>query len=329
MTILKDTVMRQIPATPQTLPQPSAEPANASRRNFLKCGAWAGAGILWTVAGGIPRSTGLGFGNAAFADASGFSFVQISDSHIGFNKAPNPDAAGTFHEAIQQVQALSTKPAFMIHTGDVSHLSKPEQFDTAAQIIKGAKLDVHYVPGEHDVMVDDGKIFFERFSPNPKGWYSFDQNGVHFVALVNVLGFKSGGYGHLGDEQLGWLDADLKPLSASTPVVVFTHIPLWLVYAEWGWGTDDAAQAMTYLKRFGSVTVLNGHIHQIIQKVEGTVSFHTANSTAFPQPAPGTAPNPGPMKVEAGRLKSLLGITSVNVMTGDQPLALIDQPLGA
>jgi hypothetical protein len=298
-----------------------------NRRNFLKCGAWAGAGILWTVAGGIPRSTGLGFGEAANAATTAFSFVQISDSHIGFNKAPNPDSAGTFKEAIQQVRALPTQPAFMIHTGDVSQLAKPEQFDTAEQIIKEAALDVHYVPGEHDVLGDDGKAFFARFAKDTKGWYSFDQNGVHFVGLVNVLGFKAGGYGHLGDEQLTWLAADLKPLSASTPIVVFTHMPLWLVYADWGWGTDDAAQAMTYLKRFGSVTVLNGHIHQIIQKVEGTVSFHTANSTAFPQPAPGTAPNPGPMKVEPARLKSLLGIASVNVIASDQPLAIIDAPL--
>lgn len=300
----------------------------ASRRGFLKCGAWAGAGILWTVAGGIPRSTGLGFGRPAVA-ATGLSFVQISDSHIGFNKAPNPDAAGTFTEAVGKVRALAAQPAFMIHTGDVSHLSKPGEFDTAAEIIKATNLDVHYVPGEHDVLADDGKAFFERFSRNANGWYSFDQEGVHFVALVNVLSFKAGGYGHLGEDQLRWLEADLKPLAASTPVVVFTHIPLWLVYADWGWGTDDAAQAMTYLKRFGSVTVLNGHIHQVIQKIEGNVNFHTANSTAFPQPAPGTAPNPGPMKVEAGRLKSLLGIAEVKLVSVREPLAIVDTPLSA
>ncbi len=300
---------------PTQIPPLATDEDGASRRRFLKCSAWAGAGVLWTMAGGVPRSIGLGFGEAAQADTLGFSFVQISDSHIGFNKAPNPDAAGTYKEAVQKVKDLTTRPAFMIHTGDVSHLAKPEQFDTAEQIIKEANLDVHYVPGEHDVL------------DNAKGWYSFDQNGVHFVALVNVLAFKAGGTGHLGAEQLAWLEADLKQRSASTPIVVFTHIPLWLVYADWGWGTDDAAQAMTYLKRFGSVTVLNGHIHQIIQKVEGTVSFYTADSTAFPQPAPGTAPNPGPMKVEPERLKSLLGIRSVTLVSGTQPLAVIDTPL--
>ncbi|HVI91996.1 MAG TPA: metallophosphoesterase [Dongiaceae bacterium] len=309
--------------------QSDAADLQASRRNFLKCGAWAGAGLIWTVAGGIPRSTGLGFGAPALAETAGFSFVQISDSHIGFNKAPNPDAPGTFREAVGKVRALGTSPAFMIHTGDVSHLSKPEEFDTAAEIIKEARLDVHYVPGEHDVIGDDGKAFFERFSKNATGWYSFDQGGVHFIALVNVLGFKAGGYGHLGDDQLKWLEADVKSRAASTPIVVFTHIPLWMVYADWGWGTDDAAQALGYLKRFGSVTVLNGHIHQIIQKVEGNVSFHTANSTAFPQPAPGTAPNPGPLKVEASRLKSLLGIREVNLVAVNQPLAIIDTTLNA
>jgi 3',5'-cyclic AMP phosphodiesterase CpdA len=306
---------------------------HATRRNFLKCGAWAGAGLVWTVAGGIPRSTGLGFGTAALADTGSFSFVQISDSHIGFNKAPNPDSPGTYKEAVGKVRALGVQPAFMIHTGDVSHLSKPDEFDTAAEIIKDARLDVHYVPGEHDVISDDGKAFFERFSTSAqgdaKGWYSFDQSGVHFIALVNVLGFKAGGYGHLGDEQLKWLEADVKSLSASTPIVVFTHIPLWMVYADWGWGTDDAAQALGYLKRFGSVTVLNGHIHQVIQKVEGSVSFHTANSTAFPQPAPGTAPSPGPLKVEASRLKSMLGITDVSLVAVNQPLVITDATLNA
>jgi len=312
-----------------TASQPETGILEASRRNFLKCGAWAGAGLIWTVAGGIPRSTGLGFAASALADTGSFSFVQISDSHIGFNKAPNPDAPGTFKEAVGKVRALGTQPAFMIHTGDVSHLSKADEFDTAAEIIKDAHLDVHYVPGEHDVIGDDGKAFFERFSKTANGWYSFDQSGVHFIALVNVLGFKAGGYGHLGDEQLKWLEADVKSLAASTPIVVFTHIPMWMIYADWGWGTDDAAQALSYLKRFGSVTVLNGHIHQIIQKVEGSVSFHTANSTAFPQPAPGTAPNPGPLKVEASRLKSLLGIREVNLVAVNQPLAIIDTTLNA
>src|SRR5207247_6227624 len=121
------------------------------------------------------------------------------------------------------------------------------------------------------------------------GWYSFDHRGVHFVGLVNVQNLKAGGLGSLGPEQLEWLEKDLKPRRAGTPIVLFAHIPLWTVYPEWGWGTQDSAQALSYVKRFGSVTVLNGHIHQILRKVEGKVSFHTAMSTAFPQPAPGKA----------------------------------------
>ena len=207
----------------------------------------------------------------------------------------------------------------MLHTGDVTHLSKAAEFDTAGQIIKGAKLDTHFIPGEHDVIGDDGKQYFERFGAKHAesgGWYSFDQGGVHFVALVNVLGFKPATGGTLGKDQLAWLEKDLKGQRASTPIVVMAHVPLWEAYAPWGWTTDDGGQAIGHLKRFGSVTVLNGHIHQVAQKIEGTVTFRTAMSTAFPQPAPGTVPNPGPMKVPADKLKSLLGIRKVEYAPG-------------
>ncbi len=302
------------------------------RRRALACMAWAGAGILWTLEGGVPRS--LMLGNNAYAaerDLHAFSFVQISDSHIGFKLEPNPNPASTYQAALDKIKAAPQRPAFLIHTGDVSHLSKPSEFDTAAQIMRGAGLEVHYVPGEHDVLGDDGKSFFERFSPDSggKGWYSFDQGGVHFVALVNVLNFQSSGLGFLGAEQLAWLEQDLRGRGGSTPIVVFTHIPLWALYPAWGWGTDDSAQAMSYLKRFGSVTVLNGHIHQVIQKVEGSISFHTAMSTAYPQPAPGVGPGPGPLKVPADRLRSVIGVRSVNFVPGRADLALVDTPLGA
>lgn len=302
-----------------------------SRRRALSCMAWAGAGVLWTLGAGVPRSLALIDGaHGAEPDRHALTFVQISDSHIGFSKEPNPDPTVTLQAAIDKVNALPQRPAFMLHTGDVSHLSKPGQFDTAEQIVRGAGLDVHYVPGEHDVLVDDGQPFFERFSKGSggKGWYSFDQTGVHFVALVNVLNLKGGGLGFLGGEQLAWLEQDLRSRSSSTPLVVFTHIPLWSLYPEWGWGTDDSAQALGYLKRFGSVTVLNGHIHQVIQKVEGNVSFHTAMSTAFPIAAPGVGPGPGPMKVPAERLRSVLGVRSVNFVPGRARLAVVDSPLG-
>jgi len=300
----------------------------ASRRKVLECMTWVGAGVLWTVSGGVPRSLGI-IGEAAAAQASGLSFLQISDSHVGFDKPANPNALGTLEEAIAKVKALPQQPAFMIHTGDISHLSLASQFDDADRIISQARLDVHYVPGEHDFLDPDRRFYLDRYGRGTKGagWYSFDADGVHFIGLVNVFDLKGGGMGDLGAEQLEWLEADLKGRSASTPIVLFAHIPLWTIYPEWGWGTDDAAQALTYLKRFGSVTVLNGHIHQIMQKVEGNVTFHTARSTAFPQPAPGSAPSPGPMKVPDDQLRKMLGIANVTFKRNEQRLAIIDSPL--
>jgi Icc protein len=299
---------------------------DTSRRHALECMLWAGSGIVWTMVGGIPRSTVL----AATPEAAGFSFVQISDSHLGFSAAPNTDVTGTLQEALDQAKK-QPGIAMMIHTGDVSHLSRAAQFDTAAQLIGATGIETHYVPGEHDVLDDDGKSFFARFTKGgPRGWYSFDQGGVHFVGLNNVQNLQAGGLGFLGADQLDWLAKDLAGRPASTPIVVFAHVPLWTVSAEWGWGTADAEQALALLRRFGSVTVLNGHIHQIMQKIEGQVAFHTARSTAFPQPAPGTAPSPGPIKtVQPGQLRGLLGISSVKLITGTASLAIVDSTLEA
>jgi 3',5'-cyclic AMP phosphodiesterase CpdA len=306
------------------------DPSSMTRRHALECMIWAGTGVLWTVNGGIPTSALMGEASAATASPGALSFLQISDSHVGFDKAANPDALGTLKEAIGLVGTLPVKPAFMIHTGDISHLSKASQFDDADQVIGGAGLKVHYVPGEHD-MIDEnnGKLYLDRYGRGAKGagWYSFDDQGVHFIALVNVVDLKAGGMGNLGTEQLAWLADDLKGRSASTPIVVFAHIPLWALYPTWGWGTADSEQALTLLRPFGSVTVLNGHIHQLVQKVEGHVTFHTARSTAFPQPAPGAAASPGPVTVAADKLRSMLGITQVTLARGSQPLAIIDRSL--
>jgi len=302
-----------------------------SRRHALECMLWAGTGVLWTVSGGVPKSLSL-LGDAQAATPSSFTFLQISDSHVGFDKAANPNALATLQEAITKIKALPNKPAFMLHTGDITHLSAPAQFDNAAQVIGSAGLDVHYVPGEHDILDDTpGKSFLERYGKQTKGtgWYSFNQNGVHFIGLVNVVDLKAGSLGSLGAEQLAWLADDVKGLSASTPIVVFAHIPLWTISKDWGWGTEDAEQALSTLKRFGSVTVLNGHIHQLMQKVEGQVSFYTARSTAFPQPAPGTAPAPLPMVVPADKLRSVLGIRSVVFAQGKEQLAVTDQALAS
>jgi 3',5'-cyclic AMP phosphodiesterase CpdA len=303
------------------------------RRGFLKCMAWAGTGALCVMQGGVLKSYSMSRANEwnAAKMAGELSFAQISDSHMGFNKAANPDVAATLKAAVDKINALSVPPEFLLHTGDISHLARPEEFDTVDQILKGAVAkDVFFVPGEHDVLNDDGKQFLERYGKGSKGsgWYSFEKKGVHFIGLVNVVNLKAGGLGNLGGEQLEWLEADVKQLKSSTPIVVFAHIPLWSVYPEWGWGTDDSAQALSYLKKFGSVSVLNGHIHQIMQKVEGNVTFHTAASTAFPQPQPGKADSPGPMKVPAEQLRGLLGITDVNFVRGQHALAIVDSQLG-
>jgi len=299
---------------------------NPQRRNFLKCMTWAGTAMVWTMAGGVPRSRLIEAAEAATTD---FSFVQISDSHIGFNKAANPDPMATLQDGLKKVEQMQTRPSFMIHTGDITHLSKPAQFDTVRQAMSATGLSLYTVPGEHDILEEDGKSYLNRFGKGTKGdgWYSFDAGGVHFIGLVNVVNLQGNGLGNLGHEQLEWLEDDVAHLSASTPIVVMAHVPLWIVYKDWGWGTADGAQALAYLKRFGSVTVLNGHIHQVMQKVEGHVAFHTARSLAFPQPAPGTAKGPGPMLVPAGELKQHLGIARVSLVSASAPLAIVDSPL--
>ena len=296
------------------------------RRGFLKCMAWAGTGLIWTVSGGIPASRALG---QSQPDGSPeFTFVQISDSHIGFNKPANTDVNATMQAAIDKINSLPRQPDFVIHTGDLTHLAKPAEFATLADLLSGARQrELRCVPGEHDTASDDGKEYLARYGKGTRGngWFSFDHRGVHFVGLVNV--FQLEGLGRLGAEQLQWLKQDLNAQLASAPVVVFAHIPLWMVYPEWGWGTEDGEQALGYLRRFGSVTVLNGHIHQTMQKVEGNVTFHTAMSTACPQPAPGKAAAPGPMIVPADRLKTTLGISDVAFVAGARPLAIVDSAL--
>lgn len=300
------------------------------RRTALKCVAlWAGTGVVWSLVGGVPKAFAAGATGGQQALAAGvFSFGQISDTHIGFNKAANPDPAATTREAIGKLNTL--QPNFVLHTGDISHLSKASEFDTAAELLKALRCPVHYVPGEHDTLDEGGgKLYLERYGKGSKGngWYSFDDHGVHFVALINVFNLEPGHMARLGPDQLQWLKDDLSAVAASTPLVIFTHIPLWTIYEPWGWGTEDGDQALALLRRFGSVTILNGHIHQVIQKVEGNITFHTARGTAYPQPAPGTAPSPGPLVVPATQLRTYLGITQMQSAPGYPGLQLHDQPL--
>ncbi len=312
----------------QTIDKSSAVSSDGiDRRGFLKCMQWAGTGVVWGLAGGIPASKILGAENDGSATAD-FTFVQISDSHIGFNRPANTDVVATLQASIDKINSLSQQPELILHTGDLTHLAKAQEFDALEQNLKALKQrEVFYVPGEHDLTGDDGKLYLERFGRGTmgRGWRSFNHKGVHFVGLNN--GSQLEGMGNIGREQLDWLKKDLASVSTSMPVVVFAHIPLWAVYPEWGWATKDSAEAMDLLKRFGSVTVLNGHIHQVMQKVEGNATFHTAMSTAFPQPAPGSAPSAGPMVVPAERLGKVLGITEVNFIAKQQDLAVVDSPL--
>jgi 3',5'-cyclic AMP phosphodiesterase CpdA len=305
-----------------------------SRRNALKCMAYGGAGTLFVLAGGVFAPIDLAM---AADDTRGTArlgkplFVQISDTHIGFNKDANPDVNGTLTQTIDLVNGMGEQPALIIHTGDITHLSKPAEFDLAQQMLSRLRTtELHTVPGEHDTTDATVTEYFSRFgkASNNKGYYSFDHGGVHFVALINVLQFKPGGLGTLGQEQLDWVASDLKGRSSSTPIVVFAHMPLWTIYEPWGWGTGDSDQLMSQLRRFGSVTVLNGHIHQIVQKVEGNVTFHTARSTSYPQPVAGEGPGPAPLKVAPDQLPKMLGVTSVTVVRHPRSLALNDTTLG-
>jgi 3',5'-cyclic AMP phosphodiesterase CpdA len=306
-----------------------------SRRNALKCMAYGGAGTLFALSGGVlaPLDLVMAAGDKQSAAKLGKPlFVQISDTHIGFNKEANPDVDATLGQTIDIVNAMPAQPALIIHTGDITHLSKPAEFDMAQQLFSRLRTtEMHTVPGEHDTTDATVTEYFNRFgkASDNKGYYSFDHAGVHFIALINVLQFKAGGLGTLGADQLAWVAADLKGRSSSTPLVVFAHMPLWTIYEPWGWGTGDADQLLSQLRRFGSVTVLNGHIHQIVQKVEGNMTFHTARSTSYPQPAAGVGLGPGPLKVPTDQLASMLGITSISIVKHPSSLVLNDTALAS
>jgi 3',5'-cyclic AMP phosphodiesterase CpdA len=305
------------------------DPLDLGRRRALKCLAYGGAGTLFTLSAGVLTPTDLAL--AAESSQNDFPlFLQISDTHIGFNKEANPDVIGTLTRTIAMVNTMSRKPAMVIHTGDITHLSKASEFDTAALLMSQLNVtEIHTTPGEHDVADSSVTEYFTRYgkASQDRGYYSFDHHGVHFISLINVLNFKANGLGNLGPEQLDWLEKDLRGRATSTPIVVFAHMPLWTIYAPWGWGTADSDQAMSHLARFGSVTVLNGHIHQIVQKVEGNITFHTARSTAYPQPSPGDGSGPGPLKVSSNELPKMLGVSNLTLKQHPASLSLTDTTL--
>ncbi|QRY54249.1 3',5'-cyclic AMP phosphodiesterase CpdA [Mycobacterium sp. 88mf] len=303
------------------------DPHTMTRRQLIRHGAWFGAAVGLAVVGGevISHVT-----TSRTADGAGptVRFAQISDSHIGFAGTANPDVVGSFSRAIEQINSLDYTPDFVIHTGDLTHLSTPAQFDQVKQMMQGIDTPhVFTVPGEHDSVDDAGQKYRSVFGAGSRGdgWYSFDIAGVHVIGLVNTLNLKK--LGHLGVDQLDFIEKDVAPLSSDTPIVVFSHIPLFAMYPDWGWGTDDATQALSHLRRFASVTCLNGHVHQLFSKTEGNVTFYSGTTTAYPLPHPGDGPAPKPLTVPAGRLHDVLGIREVSYTRGTTALALKEDRL--
>ncbi len=306
------------------------DPDGMTRRQLLRHTAWFGAAVALTVTGGevISHVTDDPARAVPSAGPSTLRFVQVSDSHLGFQGTANTDVVGSFSRAIEQVNALPDRPDFVMHTGDLTHLATDAQFDQVKQMLSGVRTGrVFTVPGEHDSIDDHGQKYRRRFGAGTRGdgWYSFDIKGVHVIGLVNTLAAEA--LGHLGTEQLDFVRRDVAGLSSDTPIVVFSHIPLFAMYPKWGWGTDDAVRALSYLRRFSSVTCLNGHVHQLFTKTEGNVTFHSATTTAYPLPKPGTAAAPTPVTLPAGKLSSALGIRDVTYVKGQQSLAIRDRTL--
>ncbi|WP_349263695.1 metallophosphoesterase family protein [Actinocrinis sp.] len=302
-----------------------------TRRQLARHAGWFGAAVVLTVTGGEVIShvvDGRNGGGAAGGDANALRFVQISDSHIGFTGAANTDVTASFSRALADINALSFRPDFVMHTGDLTHTSTVAQFDQVDQMLSGLRAGrVFTVPGEHDSVGDAGRAYRQIFGHNTvgEGWYSFDTHGVHFIALVNTLSLEK--LGHLGADQIDFVRKDVAGLSSDTPIVLFSHIPLFAMYPQWGWSTDDALQVLSLLKRFASVTALNGHVHQLFSRVEGNVTFHSATTTAYPLPKPGTAAAPTPQVLPARGLQAALGIRTVDYQQGGTGLAVTDRTL--
>jgi 3',5'-cyclic AMP phosphodiesterase CpdA len=305
------------------------DPNTMSRRQLIRHTAWFGAAVGFAVAGGEVISQVAGAATSKHAQARPtLRFAQVSDSHLGFSGPANPNVVDTFGHAIDCINNLGYTPDFVIHTGDITHLASPEQFDQAKQMMTGLKTPhVFTVPGEHDSVDDAGQKYRSAFGAGSSGdgWYSFDIAGVHVIALVNTLNLKK--LGHLGVEQLEFVEKDVARLSSDTPIIVISHIPLFAMYPDWGWGTDDAAQALGYLRRFASVTCLNGHVHQLFSKTEGNVTFYSGTTTAYPLPHPGDGPAPKPVTLPAGKLRDALGVREVSYTSGQSALALKERTL--
>jgi 3',5'-cyclic-AMP phosphodiesterase len=302
-----------------------------NRRKFVNHIGWTGLGIVWTVgANGLLTSCQANEPKSEKQLASSsLSFIQISDTHIGFNKPANDHVTETLQQTIAAINSLPIQPAFVIHTGDITHLSKPEEFDRAKQILSQLKAPLFTLAGEHDTIGDRGKAYAEAFNQSDKkeGFQTWDQSGVHFISLTNVLDFGDSGTGKIGQAQLDLLARDLSDRKSDTPLVILSHIPLYNIYPKWGWGTVDWPNALESLSRFSAVTVLNGHIHQATHHTEGNIKHSTVVSTAYPLPAPGDGEKPGPVKLSKEKLPTALGYRAVDIVPG-QNTKLSERSLG-
>ena len=299
-----------------------------NRRQLLRHGAWFGGAVVLAVGGGAVVSSVVADSHSALDDPNALLFAQISDSHLGFTGPANTDVTKSFAAAIDKLNALPRRPAFVMHTGDLTHLATPAQFDQVKQMMTGIKTGQTFVvPGEHDSIDDSGQKYRAAFGSGTQGdgWFSFDIQGVHVIGLVNTISLEK--LGHLGTDQIDFVRRDTAHLPADTPIVVFSHIPLFAMYPAWGWGTDDAMQVLALLRRFSSVTCLNGHVHQLFTKTEGNITFHSATTTAYPLPKPGRAAAPAPVTLPAGRLHDALGIRTVTHVRGAHHLAITDSKL--
>jgi hypothetical protein len=287
------------------------------RRDFLKLAGIGGVGVVLSSA--LP-------GVARAHDEDDFFFLQLSDTHWGFEGAPNPDAKGTLPKTIAAVNSLEQRPDFIIFTGDLTHttdnpVERRRRLAEFKQIVGELKAKtVRFMPGEHDASLDNGKAFQEFFG---KTHYTFDHKGVHFIVVDNVSDPRA----LIGDEQLAWLAADLKRQPAEAPIVVFTHRPLFDLAPQWDWATRDGAKAIELLMPHKKVTVFYGHIHQEHHHMTGHIAHHAAKGLMFPLPAPGSQPNRAPLPWNPAEPYKGLGFRGVEADVDEARYSISEYPV--
>jgi len=288
-----------------------------NRREFLKLTGLGSVGVVFASA--LP-------GMASAAAQDDFYFVQLSDSHWGFEGPPNPDAKVTLKKAVASVNSLEYQPDFVVFTGDLTHttdnpVERRKRMSEFKEIVSELKVKtVRFMPGEHDASLDNGKAFKEFFGATH---YTFDHKGVHFIALDNVSDPRA----LIGDEQLAWLAADLKQQKNDAPIVVLTHRPLFDLVPQWDWATRDGAKAVELLMPYKNVTVFYGHIHQEHHHMTGHIAHHAAKGLMFPLPAPGSQPNRTPLPWNPAEPYKGLGFRGIDAELKDADYKIIEYPV--